>query len=188
MHEDCLRHDVLMRVYGRLGKTQPQKIDADAVMTTIEAAGAAFGDLKPINGGGIKEEEDVDTKKKASVDGTSMLMTPLTPRTELTPSQPLAENGNGTNGVLSPAQKAELPLLLGTGKVLEPGSSPFRKAVFSSGNNKKAKPYKGLYEAHMRLDDGPTAWVIRDLRNNVVGGHKMWLEKVSCLLCSYEID
>jgi hypothetical protein len=50
------------------------------------------------------------------------------------------------------------------------------------------KPYAGLFEANLRMQDGPTVWEIRDLRESVTGGEKTWTEKVHCLICGAVID
>ncbi|KAH7154792.1 hypothetical protein DER46DRAFT_613622 [Fusarium sp. MPI-SDFR-AT-0072] len=34
------------------------------------------------------------------------------------------------------------------------------------------KPYAGLFKANLKMQEGPTAWEIRDLRKNVMGGEK----------------
>jgi hypothetical protein len=45
------------------------------------------------------------------------------------------------------------------------------------------KPYLGLFEANLNMQEVPTRWEIRDLRENVTGGDKMWTEEPHCLLC-----
>ncbi|KAF4970243.1 hypothetical protein FSARC_2682 [Fusarium sarcochroum] len=50
------------------------------------------------------------------------------------------------------------------------------------------KPYAGLFEANLKMQEGPTAWEIRDLRESVTGGEKTWTERVHCLICGAVID
>jgi hypothetical protein len=50
------------------------------------------------------------------------------------------------------------------------------------------KPYVGLFEATLKLDDGPIKWKICDLQEHVLGGEKAWDEEVYCLLCGVIID
>ncbi|RFN43451.1 hypothetical protein FIE12Z_12313 [Fusarium flagelliforme] len=52
----------------------------------------------------------------------------------------------------------------------------------------RSKPYARLFEANLKMQDGPTAWEIRDLRESVTGGEKTWTEKVHCLICGAVID
>ncbi|EGU77768.1 hypothetical protein FOPG_19158 [Fusarium oxysporum f. sp. conglutinans race 2 54008] len=79
-----------------------------------------------------------------------------------------------------------------------PGPTPSRSIATASakkgrkkGRKKKiadSKPYLGLFEATLEMQDGPTAWEIRDLRENVTGGDKAWTEEAHCLLCGSSID
>jgi hypothetical protein len=50
------------------------------------------------------------------------------------------------------------------------------------------KPYAELFEADLKMQEGPTVWEIRDLRENVTGGEKTWTEKAHCLICGPGID
>lgn len=144
MHDDCLQHDVLMRVYKRLGKTEPQ---------TMEGMKAPAVEPK---------KEDGDTK-----DG---LVSP--PATD-------TEKAEGGDDKSSSVQDGKLPLFVAS------GPSPWQP-MSTKGAGKE--PYRGLFEASLRLDDGPTTWRIRDLRSDVKGGEKMWLEEAFCFFCSKKID
>lgn len=73
----------------------------------------------------------------------------------------------------------KLPLFVGRRPAAERGS--VKKGA-------KKEPYRGLFEATIRLNDGPTVWQIKDLRFNVSGGSKTWLEQAFCLFCSKAID
>ncbi|KAF5694449.1 hypothetical protein FDENT_1178 [Fusarium denticulatum] len=50
------------------------------------------------------------------------------------------------------------------------------------------KPYIGLFEASVKMQNGPTAWEINDLRDNVIGSDRTWTENARCLLCGAIID
>ncbi|KAM0361934.1 hypothetical protein ACHAPK_011650 [Fusarium culmorum] len=65
------------------------------------------------------------------------------------------------------------------------------KRLAKNGRKKKAKdykPYAGLYDADFNMQEGPAAWEIRDLRENVTGGERSWTEKAYCLICSTGIE
>lgn len=49
-------------------------------------------------------------------------------------------------------------------------------------------PYEGLFQATLKMSDGPIVWEIEDLRENVCGGDKTWTEQAHCLLCCVAID
>ncbi|KAL9561842.1 hypothetical protein ACKAV7_014104 [Fusarium commune] len=67
-------------------------------------------------------------------------------------------------------------------KNLTPRPTPSRsitaapaKGSAKQGRKKKTgdyKPYAGLFEANLKMQEGPTAWEIRDLCENVIGGEK----------------
>ncbi|EQL01073.1 ebs-bah-phd domain-containing protein [Ophiocordyceps sinensis CO18] len=52
----------------------------------------------------------------------------------------------------------------------------------------ESRPYEGLFEASLKLDDGPTMWRITDLRAKVSGGDRTWTERAQCLVCGTKID
>jgi hypothetical protein len=65
------------------------------------------------------------------------------------------------------------------------------KVSAKNGRKKKSaddKPYAALYEADLKMNGGPTAWEIRDLRESVTGGEKSWMEEACCLICGAVID
>lgn len=143
MHDDCLRHDALMRVYARLGTKEPQTSD------TLST--------EPETKKGAKVEEQNGTGPP-----------PTTPGAE-------TEESNGK----APGEDGKLPLYVG------PRPPLAQKPAKDAGK----EPYRGLFEATLRLDDGPTAWRIRDLRTTVEeAGVKTWLEQAHCLFCSRLID
>ncbi|EXK78825.1 hypothetical protein FOQG_16524 [Fusarium oxysporum f. sp. raphani 54005] len=64
------------------------------------------------------------------------------------------------------------------------------KASAKKGHKKNtgdSQPYLGLFKATIRMQDGPIAWEIRDLRENVTGGDKAWTEEAHCP-CGSSID
>ncbi|KAM0543415.1 hypothetical protein ACHAO7_009401 [Fusarium culmorum] len=72
-------------------------------------------------------------------------------------------------------------------------ATPKRPAKRPAKNDNKKKmgsfkPYAGLFEANLKMQDGPTVWEIRDLRESVPGDEKTWTEKACCLICGAIID
>jgi hypothetical protein len=49
-----------------------------------------------------------------------------------------------------------------------------------------ARVYRELFEATLRMNDGPMVWEVKDLRN--VGGDKSWNEPANCLVCGTTIE
>jgi hypothetical protein len=77
-----------------------------------------------------------------------------------------------------------------------PTSSKFINAAPAMGSAKNGrkkktgdpKPYAGLFEATLKMQEGPTVWEIRGLRENVTGNDKSWTEKAYCLICGACIE
>ncbi|CAH0019471.1 unnamed protein product [Clonostachys rhizophaga] len=136
MHDDCLRHDALMRVFDRLGKTTPQVFESASEPGSVEA----------------------DDKKDVLPDADT-------------------DSGDTDND----KQPTKLPTYI---------SPPGAAAPFPAAKKKttKREPYRGLFEANLRLGDGMTAWHVKDLREGVEGGVKEWYEQVFCLFCEKLVD
>lgn len=50
-----------------------------------------------------------------------------------------------------------------------------------------AKPYFELFQANLRISEGPMVWDIKDLRPSFAGGVQTWSESVLCLLCGADM-
>ncbi|KAF4464434.1 hypothetical protein FALBO_8727 [Fusarium albosuccineum] len=163
MHRECLSHDVLMQVYERLGTSKPHRTEGTV----------------------IKEE-------KASEEATR----PLSPTdAEEKETQPTIDvrSGEAQDNVHVKKDARETPHT----DTPTPGPTPSRtlnvsvKGSAKKGRKKKNpdyKPYQGLFEATLKMNEGPTVWEIRDLRDKVEDGEKTWTEKAHCLMCSAVID
>ncbi|EXK77361.1 hypothetical protein FOQG_17920 [Fusarium oxysporum f. sp. raphani 54005] len=165
LHEECIAHKILIQVHERLG--------IDKANVSERLAG--------------KEQEPEVTH-------------PLSPaNTEEKETQPMIDVRSGeTNDDLC-FKKAALESQRETGTLVR-GRTPFEAIATAPANqsakkgNKKGskktagfKPYEGLFEATL-MKDGLTAWEIRDVRENVIGGDKSWTENAHCLLCGSIID
>lgn len=62
----------------------------------------------------------------------------------------------------------------------------------AAGRKKKAdanpKPYEGLFDITLRLAESPSVAEIHDLRKDVKGGEKTWIEPLVCLVCGAMIS
>lgn len=98
------------------------------------------------------------------------------------------DESNGTNG------KAIEGTPNATSTPGPPNSASQKSAKSGSarkGRGKKAiegKPYEGLFEATLKMSEGPMAWEITDLRPNIVGGDRSWIERAECMICNHRID
>ncbi|KAH7133559.1 hypothetical protein EDB81DRAFT_105443 [Dactylonectria macrodidyma] len=163
MHHECLSHDVLTRVYDRLGADKPH----------------------------LKEEPMVKEEKN-----DEEATRPLSPTdAEEKETQPTIDvrSGGAQDNVHVRKAVAESPRTTATPTPGPTPSNPSTEARASAKKNRKKKsmdykPYEGLFEATLKMSDGPTVWEIQDLRQNVTGGEKTWNEKAHCLLCGVTID
>lgn len=168
LHYECLVHDVLMRVYDQLGTDNPHR--------TVTSEGFA-----------VKIE--TDDKPPAALRST----TPPDIKGEEMQSPPAVKEGK--NGDAVPLKQIDGI----TPKTTESPGTPTptaserqsRASSVKRGRPRKApesKPYLGLFDAALKLDEGPTVWRITDLRANVSGGDCTWTESAYCLICSTKID
>ncbi|KJZ76597.1 hypothetical protein HIM_03933 [Hirsutella minnesotensis 3608] len=169
LHYDCVLHDVLMRVYERLGTDKPHRTEET-------------------NGSAAKVEKD--DKQATSLRST-------------TPTDVKGEDKLPTIGVKDGENGDSLPVKEVDGLTPKMTESPIpgtpnpvpekisRSSSVKKGRSKKSadtKPYEGLFEASLKLDEGPTVWRITDLRPNVSGGDRSWTERAVCLICNAKID
>ncbi|KAG7421694.1 hypothetical protein DER46DRAFT_48417 [Fusarium sp. MPI-SDFR-AT-0072] len=164
MHHECMAHEILLQVYERLGTDKPHRTEGSAVKE--EKPEEATRPLSPTDAGEKETQPTIDVRSGETSDNVHVKKAAReTPRETETPT---------------------------------PGPTPSRSITTASvkgsakkGRKKKAadsKPYLGLFEATLKMQDGPTAWEIRDLRENVTDGDKTWIEKAHCLLCGSSID
>ncbi|EEU48417.1 uncharacterized protein NECHADRAFT_74541 [Fusarium vanettenii 77-13-4] len=164
MHRECLSHDVLMQVFERLGTTKPHRTEG-TIVKEEKSSEEATRPLSPTDAEEKETQPTIDVRSGETQDNVHVKKgTRETPRNTDTPT---------------------------------PGPTPSRTVTASAkgsakkGRKKKTmdlKPYQGLFEATLKMNEGPTVWEIRDLRENVTGGEKSWTEKAHCLMCGVVID
>ncbi|KAM0540029.1 hypothetical protein ACHAO7_011596 [Fusarium culmorum] len=164
MHHECLTHDVLMQVYQRLGTDKPHRTEG-AVLNEENAEEA------------IHPQSPADAEEK-----------------EIQPT--IDVRSGGTQGNIHVKEVVRETVLEPKSSTPKPTPSKYiiatsAKRLAKNGRKKKAKdykPYAGLYDADFNMQEGPAAWEIRDLRENVTGGERSWTEKAYCLICSTGIE
>ncbi|RDA82488.1 hypothetical protein CP532_2312 [Ophiocordyceps camponoti-leonardi (nom. inval.)] len=171
LHFACLLHDVLMRVYNRLGTDkshEPDQESAAKLEKDEKPASALCSSTTPTD---IKAEDTQPTiSVKGGENGDSVpvkQMDGITPKTTESPM-------TGSPAVTAAASE-----------------KPSRSSSVKKARSRKAadsKPYEGLFEATLKLDEGPTHWRIKDLRTNVSTKCRSWTERAQCLVCGTAID
>ncbi|KND90275.1 hypothetical protein TOPH_05085 [Tolypocladium ophioglossoides CBS 100239] len=170
LHYDCLLHDVLMRAYEQLGTDKPHKSRESPVkMETDEKPPATLCSTTPTEIKGEKTHSPMAFKEGENGDSVPSVpvkqIDGITPKTTESPAP-------GTPANVNTAERLPRPSSVKKGR-------PKKSA--------ESKPYEGLFDASLKLDDGPTAWQITDLRD-VSGGDRTWTESAKCLLCGIKID
>ncbi|KAG8359109.1 hypothetical protein FVEN_g3488 [Fusarium venenatum] len=164
MHRECLAHEVLMQVYERLGTDKPHRTEGATVKE--EKPEEATRPLSPTDAEEKETQPTIDVRSGETQD-----------------------NVHVKKGIRETTRDTDTPT---------PGPTPSRTIAAASakgsakrGRKKKAvdhKPYLGLFEASLKMQEGPTSWEIRDLRENVTDGDKTWTEKAYCLICGTCIE
>lgn len=167
MHLECLREDVLKRVYDRLGNDLPH-----------------VPPTPPIK----KEDESPDQKKV-------LPQAPLSPPKDEQPEAMIAVGGDANADPITEKSDANMSNdaepTPAAATILPHRERPIANAARGKagrGRKSEAKLYLELFEATLRMNEGPMVWEIKDLRQNVVGGVKEWTEAAICLLCDSKID
>ncbi|KAG4272841.1 hypothetical protein FPRO04_14611 [Fusarium proliferatum] len=172
MHHECMAHDILMQVYERLGTDKPYRTERSIVKE--EKPEEATRPLPPTDAEEKETQPTIDVRPGETNDNVHVKKHVKkavceTPRETETP----------TTGP-TPSRSFATASVKGSAK----GSAKQGRKMKTA----DSKPYLGLFEATLKMQDGPTTWEIRDLRENVKGGNKTWTEKAHCLLCGSSID
>ncbi|KAF4432398.1 hypothetical protein F53441_13835 [Fusarium austroafricanum] len=164
MHHECMAHDILMQVYERLGTDKSHR--SEGLVVEEEKPEEAIRPLSPTDAEEKETQPTIDVRSGETNDNVHVEKAAReTPRETETPIPgPMPSKSIATASAKGSAKK---------GRKKKTGDS---------------KPYLGLFEATLKMQDDITAWEIRDLRENVTRGDKTWTEKVHCLLCGSTID
>ncbi|EWY79883.1 hypothetical protein FOYG_16948 [Fusarium oxysporum NRRL 32931] len=164
MHHECLAHDILMQVYARLGTDKLHR--TYGAVSDEEEAKNVTCHLPPT---GAEEKEAIHTIDVHSEKSRGNIhVKQIVPETPLVTRNSAPRPTPSKSIIATPAKR--------------PAKNDNKKKMGS------LKPYAGLFEANLNMRDGPTVWVIRDLRESVTGGEKTWTEKVHCLICGAVIN
>lgn len=172
LHEECLKHDILLKTYEALGADKPHKAsgvkeekvdeeEAKRPLSPVEPSTGAVAAELPIQ---VKTDGEGETVKAAN-DSVE-----FKEESTAAAKEGSAQPQNGRVSTQTPT--AEPPARkVGRGR---------KKADTGS-----AKPYDGLFEATFKVEQD--MFEITDLREGVEGGEKTWMEEVKCLVCGTRI-
>lgn len=165
MHIDCLREDVLKRVHDRLGADKPdipvvKKMNSTDTYLSIERQSAEA----PLNAVTMEDERPSDIISVQAETNTGLLAK-------------CREESDSRSAERSP------PVIAQTARHSK------RVPREKTGRPREAdtKLYLELFQATLRMSDGPMVWEIKDLRPSFAGSAKTWSESVLCLLCGADM-
>ncbi|KAG6008876.1 hypothetical protein E4U21_003687 [Claviceps maximensis] len=179
LHYECLLHEALMHVYEQLGTELPHKSEKKEESV-------------------VKLEHEQESENEAEL-----------PQRPLTPTENKEEEHTPSAIDVKGSERNESHTRLSSRRSVSTASTPMQtptpgpsnsvsrrsagksRASTKNGRGKKLageKPYEGLFQATLRMKEGPMAWEITDLRPNIQGGDRMWTERAACLICKHLID
>ncbi|ROT35457.1 hypothetical protein SODALDRAFT_66696 [Sodiomyces alkalinus F11] len=173
LHEECLKHDVLMRTYESLGRDKPYQkpVTENTENSVADSSDKAAGRPLSPPDNGSEVQQSIDAKMGNDSDNGIT----AEPSSQYPPTAGTAKNSRGE--------------AVSVDKSITAASKTGRKP---QGKKKKmdasSKPYEGLFEVALKLAESPSVVEIRDLRENVKGGEKTWTEPLACLVCGAMIS
>ncbi|WDK14429.1 BAH domain-containing protein [Colletotrichum graminicola] len=181
LHEHCLREDALMRTYDRLGRDKPHFNAMPPVDRTTSVADSDIKEEKKLDNGvnGPLSPSESGADVKQTIDAKPSDAPEETNGQSATEGTPAVLDERVSQPPTTPATPSALELS-GTSRKIRSGK---KKASASD-----AKPWEGLFEAKILMDMNPTRIEIKDLRENVTEGDKVWTEPLLCLVCEVEIS
>lgn len=170
MHDDCLLHDVLTRVYNRLGTDIPHESEK------LDIRGGAEGGTQ-------------DARKEGT--GVNLCHGLPSPFEEDDRNSPMVANRGIMDQVL--VERRDVSSL--NAEILAPAlpapSDKSSKSTLNEQGRSRESPkrtWEGLFEATLEVDRGSVFSRVTDLREGVLGGEKEWTELLYCLTCNILIE
>lgn len=186
MHHECLEDAVLRKVYDRLGQSTPHIQDTKDSSDDPKATAAVQQEpMSPWETPTLQTEATIDV---VGADTKPDTMAPASWSMEDASFGQSMPNGVKSSNTLLESVPAYMEPSPGG---LDATAKKINASTKKRGRNStaaKEKPYLGLFEAELRMNQVPVVWEITDLRNNVPGGVKVWTESASCLVCNSTIE
>lgn len=164
LHEECIKHDALLRTFKRLGKDKPHVSEA-AKAQKEEQATRPLSPTEP--GAAQSAQQSIDVKAgSGSADSVK-----ADDNVDVKPGDDAApeDDQDAASSSKTPAR----------------ARCKSRKSEGSF--EPKGKPYEGLFDVELKMDLSPPMLEFRDLRRDVAGGEKSWLEPIDCVVCGTQV-
>lgn len=193
MHEQCILDNALRATYNRLGTDKPhlspvttkKEEDGDEAKRPLSPTetGADLTTQQSIDvkaEGGTADAVHVNTKDNVEVRQADDEDAPAAPED----SVPARSTERRATSEVTSTDTPSKPTTSKSSTGRRPGR-PRKKGAEANGES--ARPWEGLFEARLRVDD-VTLIEFKDLREGVVGGEKTWTEPVNCLICGAQVN
>jgi len=182
LHDECLKHEALMKTFERLGRTKPHIKDKSKDPKTPEEAARPLSPTE--TGAAVSARHSIDVRANGD-GGRSVDVRSLDEDEGRAGSYEGRSTPSGGGGAR--AANNDSP---GTPLDRRGPGRPRKKRVAGDGifDSKAARPYEGLFDATVRMDLTPNMMEFRDLRVGVEGGEKKWMEPIHCLICGSQIQ
>lgn len=180
LHEQCLKHEALLRTYERLGKDKPHVKEA---VKDEEGGGQAKRPLSPTEpAAGDSAQHSIDVK----ADGNGDASIKVDDNVDVKQDDEAARESSK-----QPTEDAQASTPDAAGKKLPAKRGRPRKSGGLVGRGPyepKSRPYEGLFDVELKMDLSPPMLEFHDLRGNVTGGEKTWIEQIDCLICGSQVS
>jgi hypothetical protein len=168
LHVECLVEDALRKTYERLGKTKPHNTTPTPAKEPTEEEEGGKQPLSPKEPTTEATLQTIDVKS----DGVS----------DKTDDNVLVKEDVKASTAREDSLPGQVPL------DLKPTGSVRGRPKKKTKQDVAEKPWLGLFEVSLMTDATPPTFEVKDLREDVSGGEKVWTEHLLCPVCQTQIN
>jgi len=195
MHEQCVLDDILKKTYSRLGTDKPHLPPESTETKKGEDDAEGKRPLSPTEPGtAVSAQHSIDVKSgESAINGSDNVDVKQADDDDAhaAPEDSASQTASGRPR-RSTSEKAD-PAISTNGKSVgktaasKKGSARPKKK--GDANAEPLRPWLGLFEAALLTEvNGPPTIEVKDIREGIVGGIKVWTEPVTCLLCGNKVN
>lgn len=184
LHNECLEHRALLSTYERLGKDKPHVKPPESPKDSKDEEEPKRPLSPKETGGAVSAQHSIDVKADGIGDGEAVQVNDNVEVKRIEDDAPTASEDRTVS--------SETPAKDGSATETTSKLTPGRRSGRPRKRNSEAvednsKPYLGLFTATVRSEISPPMVEIRDIRHNIEGGEKTWLEPIDCPICGARI-
>lgn len=168
LHEECIKHAILMKTYEALGKDKPYQKPALAIRSS--------GDKE-----GVDKFDHTTGRPLSPPDNSAEFQQTIDAKAGDPPEAAVKALAN-----VKEPQRAESEATVGSITATATTAKKGRPAKKKGKADAMPRPYEGLFQVVLRLES-PSQALVTDLRGLSTGA-KEWTEPLSCLKCNKSLD